>query len=153
LLEPDGGEVFRFPRNGLRVLHVEHTRQGTRVFGYDEAGRLVVRDETGKVRLRLDAPPGRQACVVAGSGDHTRLAVNWGQDKPPRFGLYDLASGEERAACVGHTGYVLALAFSPDGKQVASAGEDHTVCLWDTATGALLRVLTGHTDKVLAVAY
>jgi WD40 repeat protein/serine/threonine protein kinase len=154
LFDPDGGELFRIPRRGLRVLHVEHTRGGTRLFGRDKRGRLVVLDERGKVRLRLDHPPERGASAVAVSPDQRRLAVNWGEDKPThRFGLYDLASGEQRAVCVGHAGYAFALAFSPDGKQLASASEDRTARLWDAATGAPLRVLRGHTSKVLAVAF
>jgi WD40 repeat protein/serine/threonine protein kinase len=154
LLDPDCGEVCRFPRNGLDILHVDHTRHGTRVFGCDEAGCLVVLDETGKVRLHLDSPPERRASVVAVNSDQTRLTVNWGQKDPPNsFVLYDLATGAERLIFVGHTGYVFALAFSPDGRQVASAAEDHTVRLWDVATGNSLQVLKDHTDKVLAVAY
>ena len=153
LLDPDGRQVFSIPRNGLRVLHVEHSRQGTRVLGYDEAGRLVVLDEAGKVRLRLDPPPGRRADVVAVSPDQTRLAVYWGQNDPHCFELYDLSSGQKRAVFVGHADYIHALAFSPDSRQIASASEDATARLWDAATGAPFQVLRGHADKVFRVAY
>ncbi len=54
---------------------------------------------------------------------------------------------------VGHTGPVLAIAFSPDGAKAASAGDDRTVRLWHVATGRLLRTLEGHTDEVTAAAF
>ena len=53
----------------------------------------------------------------------------------------------------GHDGAVGAVAFSPDGKAIASAGVDHTVRLWEAATGKELRVLKGHTGAVASVAF
>src|SRR5271170_443018 len=53
----------------------------------------------------------------------------------------------------GHSDWVLAVAFSPDGKLLASASDDHTVRLWDPATGASLQTLEGHSDSVLALAF
>ncbi len=54
---------------------------------------------------------------------------------------------------LGHKGAIYGIAFSPDGRYLASAGADHTVKLWDVATGREIRTLKGHTSAVRCVAF
>ena len=53
----------------------------------------------------------------------------------------------------GHAKSVNGVSFSPDGKMLASASADHTVKLWDTATGKEIKTLTGHTSSVNGVSF
>lgn len=53
----------------------------------------------------------------------------------------------------GHSALVYSLAFSPDGKLLATAGFDNTVKLWDFPAGKETRTLSGHTGPVYCVAF
>ncbi|KAM3085030.1 hypothetical protein ACMFMG_003467 [Clarireedia jacksonii] len=53
----------------------------------------------------------------------------------------------------GHSHWVASVAFSPDGKIVASGSDDETIRLWDTATGERLQTLEGHSHSVSSVAF
>lgn len=52
-----------------------------------------------------------------------------------------------------HTGAVLAVAFSPGGRVVATGGDDRTIKLWEVATGELLQTLSGHSWAVAALSF
>jgi WD40 repeat protein/serine/threonine protein kinase len=53
----------------------------------------------------------------------------------------------------GHTGNIHSVAYSPDGKRLASGSGDTTVKVWDAQTGQELLTLRGHTLAVSSVAY
>jgi WD40 repeat protein len=71
----------------------------------------------------------------------------------PFVRLWDLATGREFARMKGHTGGVLCVAASPDGKRLATGSQDKTARLWDAGRMREALALHGHADAVTAVAF
>jgi WD40 repeat protein/tRNA A-37 threonylcarbamoyl transferase component Bud32 len=65
----------------------------------------------------------------------------------------DPATGKELFPRQGHTAPLNVVAINPDGRTLASGGEDRVVKLWDLASGRVLQTLGAHTDAVFALAF
>jgi len=77
----------------------------------------------------------------------------------PTVTLWDVSTGEEVLVFRGHTSVVKNVAFSPDGRLVASGAGDIArsqpgeVQVWEAATGREVYHLRGHTDPIYGVAF
>src|SRR5207247_948556 len=119
----------------------------------------------GVRRLRPGRPP-------VGPGDELGAATAGGAPRPrarrgvagarPGAGrrrrrgrgrLWDVETGEEGARLEGHTGWLWALAVSPDGRRALSGSADTTLRLWDLASGEEAMRFTAHGKTVHAVAF
>jgi len=67
--------------------------------------------------------------------------------------IWNLAGALEKRTLFGHSGGTPGLAFSPDGKLLASTGKDQAVRLWDLATGRVVRELRGFDRSPQSVAF
>jgi hypothetical protein len=127
-VSPDGQEVASAGADGT-----------VRVWELGAAGR-----EALTVRIH-----GEKMNAVAFSPNRRRLA---GAGHDGAVHIYDTATGYEVACCKGHRGPVNCVAFSPDGKHVASGSQD-MVKVWDAESARELRTLAGHGIQVSCVAF
>jgi WD40 repeat protein len=97
---------------------------------------------SGKAIRSLEPGEGdpRQYAGCAFSLDGSTLAVGG------RGGVcrWDVKTGRPLEPLTGHLGQVFDVRYSPDGKTLLTAGEDHTARLWDAATGKEQAVLGEH---------
>lgn len=141
-----------------------------------EPGEVWVWDiETGKAvhtfKTRDEVEPGensRSAAAVALSPDGKRVAaavsgvrparpaglIPQGEEEPADVLVWDLASGRVDLDLRGRDGWAGKIAFSPDGRWLASAGGgDRVIRVWSTATGKELKAFPSGTARVNAIAF
>jgi WD40 repeat protein len=91
----------------------------------------------------------RRAGALAFSPDGQYLAMSDDKD----IAIVSLSDGKTLRVLRGHNDTVNYLAFSHDGKLLASASADKTIALWDPSVGRALRTMTRHTATVNMVLF
>lgn len=111
------------------------------------AGREISLWDTQTLTLKQIINNGGQSITYSPDGQTLAIA-NWMD-----VHLLNPETGEIRKMLSGHSGLLTMIAYSPDGKILASASVDNTVRLWDAETGTHIRTLTGYKRRVLSISF
>ena len=142
----------------VMVLAVVYSPDGTCHAWGTSAGNIYIRIETGglweaeeahsnRVRALAWAPDGRR--VVSGSFDTT--VKIW--DMPTWSEQSYLGAKQPTYVYRGHSNKVRAVAWSPDGRRIASGADDQVVQVWEANTGKQICTYQGHAGRVTSVAW
>jgi uncharacterized protein (TIGR03067 family) len=133
---------------------------------FNTDGKTLVSAGIDKTIRLWDVTSGKEQSVLRGatapifclalSPDGKRVATGGG--KPYESGdpgelLLWQVDGKDPVELKGHKKLVTGVAFSPDGKTLASASHDGTVCLWDGISGKRLGNVLAHDGWAMAVAF
>ena len=127
-----------------------------RLWDVDTGKERILRGHSGRVWSVAFSPDGK--LLVSASSDYTVRLWNVETGKEVRvLGTVhneDEPTAESDSAQPGHSGWVVAAVFSPDGKRLASASTDRTVRLWNVDTGQeMLSPLQRHTGRVNSIVF
>src|SRR5262249_31933998 len=138
-----------FSADGRTLLSTGHVMLGARFGDPGESETRFVRAWDVATGRERHWPQTKAHSVKALSPDGRTWVSTVMLGKPISRG--EMATGGQRAELAGHTEMVFGVAFSPDGRLLASAGMDRTVRLWGLPGGKEVARLEGHRGWVLSV--
>jgi WD40 repeat protein len=146
-----GTELLSLPPQDSTTMDIQFSPDGSWLAVGTIKGTLKVFDSSsGKKILELAASPrGVQRIAFSPKGDRIALADQEGAS------VWDAMTGKQLLTYSGHGDGVRlsGIAFSPDGKWIASAGNDATIQIWNSETGEKIFTLVGHTGAAFGVVF
>lgn len=166
LVRGDGTRPLLTPENAPQIAMLMRLGRGTATsVAWSHDGKSLAVGSSAGIWLYdaadLTAEPrlleGQRAAItaLAFSPDDQHLAAATGQPYDPTVWLWDTSTGQQSAVLQDPDSGVASLAWSPDGKTLAT-GETppgFKIRLWDVATGTNTDTLARHTQTVTALAY
>jgi eukaryotic-like serine/threonine-protein kinase len=110
---------------------------------------VVAQEELPPLSVEMSAEPTRAHHCLSRDGKILFVAEGW---DATHVQAIDTGTGKELFPRQGHSAPLNAAVVSPDGRTLASAGEDRAVKLWDLAAGRVLHTLSAHSDAVYGLA-
>jgi len=146
-----GTKLLSLPPEDSTTMDVQFSPDGSWLAVGTIKGTLKMFDSSsGKKLLEFSASPkGIQRIAFSPKGDHIALAEQNGAS------VWDAMTGKQLFPYKGHGdgARLSGITFSPDGKWIASAGNDATIQVWNSETGEKIFTLVGHTGAAFGVVF
>ena len=110
--------------------------------------KLVVEHPQSSFRCAVFSPNGKRLAIGCANKD-PKIKELSGQ----AIQLWDILAGKLVVSLNGHKDDITCLAYSPDGKTLASASMDRDIKTWDPERAEVINTLTGHTRAVTCLGY
>jgi WD40 repeat protein/serine/threonine protein kinase len=153
-------------RSHQELFKLTHFTDTVTCVAFSPDGRQLATTCQGMVQL-WDAQTGQEGMLFLRGPDTRRMGVAFSPDgrllvsvggfqsvhPDEEVQVWDVHTGQLIRGLPGHMGGLRCVAFSPDGRRIATAGLDQTIKIWDARTGDEVLTLRGHTDLVTCLAF
>lgn len=143
------------PMKNGEATGVRFSADGSTLIGLNENGPTIVWEvATGKVRSKFRLPAASRRARASLSPDGRVLAATRGfMDYENAIILWDTMSGKQLGSLRGHKQAIWSLAFSADGKTIASSGGAGNLRLWNVETMSELLKIEGRSRAVSTILF
>jgi len=153
----NGRQVREFRKHAGVVQALALHPNGEHVVSGDSNGMIRIwRLDDAEEMLSFEAHDTRVSCIAFGPDGEWFATANSNRhrsDAETSIKIWKMMAVEPARILTGHRLSIWHLHVSPDGRRIASAGEDWTIKIWDADHGEMLLTLKGHSDDVRCVKF